>query len=129
MIRRALLPLAVLLALGLVAVDTAEAAPVPVPAPGPSIAFGGVHVGVGVVIPIGPRRARPVRRVAPSGHWVVEQQRVWVPGELIGYDRFGYPIVTEGYWSIESQRVWVPHRRPVVRPAPRGAVAVGLHFH
>ena len=131
MIRRALLPLAVLLALGLLAVDTAQAAPVPVPAPAPSVAFGGVHVGVGVAVPLGPRRVRGRRHVAPSGRWIVEQHRVWVPGEVIGYDRFGHPVVTEGYWAVERRRVWVPYRRHVVRPAhrPRGHVAVGLHFH
>lgn len=132
MIRRALLPLAILLALGLVAVDTAEAAPLPAPAPGPSVAFGGVHVGVGVAIPLGPRRARRHHHVAPRGRWVVEQHRVWVPGEVVGYDRFGHPIVTEGFWTVERQRVWVPYRRHVVHPAPRrprGHVAVGLHFH
>ena len=91
-----------------------------------------MHVGVGVAVPLGPRRVRGRRHVvAPSGRWIVEQHRVWVPGEVIGYDRFGHPVVTEGYWAVERRRVWVPYRRHVVRPAhgPRGRVAVGLHFH
>jgi len=131
LLRRALLPLAVVLALGLVSADLAQAAPTPVPTPASSVAFGGIHVGVGVAVPLGPgpRRVRPHRRVHPHGRWIVEQERVWVPGELVGYDRFGHPVVTEGFWTVERRRVWVPVRRHVVRPARRGHVAVGLHFH
>jgi hypothetical protein len=137
LLRRALLPVALVLTLGLVSADLAQAAPVSAPLPSPGVAFGGVHVGfgVGVVVPLGPRHrhARPVRRVAPSGYWAVQRERVWVPGELIGYDRFGRPVVTEGFWTVESRRVWVraePYvQRHVVRPAPRGRIAVGLSFH
>ena len=139
LLRRMLLPVAILLALGLVSADLAQAAPVRVPAPAPSVAFGGVHVGVGVgvAVPLGPSYRRGYRgyrgyrgrRMRSHGQWVVEQERVWVPGELIGYDRHGHEIVTEGFWTVERRRVWVPVERHVVRPAPRGRVAVGFHFH
>ena len=133
LLRRALLPLAVVLALGLVTAELAQAAPVPVRAPAKAVSFGGVHVGfgVGVSAPIRPvhRRGHPGRRVHPHGRWVVHREEVWVPGELIGYDRHGHPIHTEGFWTIERRRVWVPVRRHVVRPARRGYVAVGMRFH
>jgi len=128
-LRHLLLPVALVAVLGLVA-TTAQAAPVSTLAPLPDLAYGGrVHVGVGVAFPIGPapRRVRAVHR-AP-GHWVVRQERVWVPGEVIGYDPYGYPIVTEGYWTVRSTRVWVSEVRYVPRPRPRGYVAVGLGFH
>lgn len=128
-LRRLLLPVALLAVLGLAA-TSARAAPLTAFAPLPDVAYGGrVHVGVGVGFPIGPvhRRARPVR-TAP-GHWVVRQERVWIPGEVIGYDVYGHPIVTEGYWTLRRTRVWVSQVRYVPRPRPRGHVAIGVHFH
>ena len=103
-VRRVLLPLAVLVALSLAAASAAQASPISALAPSPAAGMHpGVTVGFGVGIPLG-RTHRPVRVRHTSGHWAYRNEHVWVPGELIGYDAYRRPIVTEGHWIVQRSR-------------------------
>ena len=135
-VRRALLPLAVVVGLCLAAASTAQAAPVSVLAPAPVSGFHpGLTVGFGVAVPVGrTHRARyPVRVRRTAGHWALREEHLWVPGALIGYDIHHHPVYTEGRWVVQQTRVWIPgrayrtHTRHPVRP--RGHVRVGYRFH
>jgi hypothetical protein len=116
-----------LAALAVVAAPPASAAPVTAPVPLPqAVSFGGVHVDVGVGFPIG---RRVERHVYPSGYWTQRYEQVWVEGRVIGYDAYGYPIVSAGYYETRVVPVWVPTvRRVTYVSRPHGYLGVGFRF-
>jgi hypothetical protein len=124
-IRNVLIPVALVAALALVASDASAA---PVGSTPTSAVFGGrVHLGggIGIDIPIG-RRPAHVHTVQ-SGYWTTVTEQVWTPGQLIGYDRHGHPIVTPGHYVLVQRQVWVPTVQQVIhQPRPVGTVHVGF---
>ena len=46
--------------------------------------------------------ATAVAACVPTASGSCSSERVWVPGELIGYDRHGHAVVTEGFWTVET---------------------------
>lgn len=153
------LTLAALAGLALAAAPAAHAGPVSGLAPHVGAAAGGAHFGwgVGVGFPVGPvavghrhHRHPPAPVVVPSGHWELREERIWVPGTLVGYDVYGYPVHSAGYWTVETTRVWVPdpvryypladypyggypysrYHAPYARPVtqPYAGVGVGVRF-
>ena len=141
-LRSVVLPLVLVAGLAFALAPDAEAGPITGIVQAPNIHAGPVHVAVGVgvrgpVVPVRRHHAGHRYRVRPAGRWVIQDEHVWVPGEMIGYDSHGHEIYTEGRWIVERRRVWVPaprvihhhHRRGYVRPRTRGYVRVGAHFH
>lgn len=129
----ALLLLAVVAPAAMAAPTTALA---PVPA---SVHAGRVHVGfgIGVTAPVHAPRRTVVVAPPPRGHYEIRIERVWVPGEFVGYDAYGYPVHTRGYWTERRVRVWVPHRGRIrharrvihpVAPAPVTHVGFGVRY-
>ncbi len=125
-LRNLILPVVLVAGLAFAATDAA-AAPVG-SAPTGALYRGHVHVGggVGVDIPIGGSRvAYPAH--SHGGYWTTITEQVWVPGHVIGYDRFGHPIMTAGHYQLVQRQVWVPApRRVYYRPRPFGSIHIGL---
>lgn len=131
--RSLFLPLALVAGSAVAAVE-ASAAPMSA-SRGPALLGGRVHVGagVGVDIPIhGGSTYGPSHVVQPSGYWTTVSERIWQPGQLIGYDRFGQPIMSQGQWQVVQRQVWVPQTH-VVHYQPRryyrrpfGNIHIGL---
>lgn len=114
---RALLPLFAVLALATtVFAEPAHAAPLGAGSHVQSgLVLGGrVFVGGGVQIPIGHRHSSH-DEVVEVGHWETRYRevRVYHPGRLLGYDRYGQAIYGEGYYTVrqEPYSVWVVERR------------------
>ena len=128
-LNRMLLPLALVLGGLLVLATNAEAAPSSSLTPTPKAYFGGKVHGHGTVVVTAPiHRHRHHRAVVRScGHYEWRTERLWVDGELIGYDRFGRAIFTEGYWTTRRYRVWV--EAPCHPRVRRGHVRRYRHVH
>ena len=102
-----------------------------------------VHVGVGVTVPVRPRRVyrrHHYREVVEyvGGYYETRTKEVRVPGEQIGWDMHGKPMFGPDRVEVREYKVWVPRRR-IVRQVrvetrrvhrrhyarPRGYVTVG----
>lgn len=128
MLKKIIVPVIAAAAFALVAPATADASPLnPVAGKSANVFGPRIRIGGRITVPIGGRRH--VRHVRSGGYYqtVYETriERVWHPGELIGYDSHGHAIYSRGHFDNVQHRVpvrvWVPyttvrrvhHRRPV----------------
>lgn len=128
-LRNLIVPVVLVAGMAFVASDAMAA---PVGSTPTSAMFGGrvtVGGGIGINVPIGGRRVAYPTQTVQSGYWTTVTEQVYVPGQLIGYDRYGNPIMTAGHYQTVQRQVWVPAPTRVVYPyrsGPVGTVHVGL---
>ena len=112
-----LVPVLVLSALAVFAVDEARAAPINPATAHTPIHFGPrIFVGGGVRVPITTHRGYH-REVVETvgGYFEIRTEEVEVPGEQIGWDMQGRPLYGPARIEARTYRVWVPARQIVRR--------------